>query len=166
MTKSIHLNIFDPASINKAIRDIEGYKKWLWDKAEQLAQRLAEYGLRRVEMGYAAAVFDGDKDVTVKVEPCGKGKYAIVASGTKLLLLEFGSGIKYGAGHPQAGKFGYGPGTYPGQTHVPDPGFWWYTGSDGKSHYSVGNAPSAVMYLTGIELRLEIERIAKEVFRS
>ena len=82
MSKIIHLNIFDPASVNKAIRDIEDYKKWLWGKAEQLAQRLAEYGLRRVEMGYNAAIFDGDKDVTVTVEQQGKGKYAIVASGS------------------------------------------------------------------------------------
>lgn len=167
MSKIVHLNIFDPASVNKAIRDIEDYKKWLWDKAEQLAQRLAEYGLRRVEMGYAAAVFDGGNDVTVKVEPRGKGKYAIVASGTTVLFLEFGSGIKlYGSGHPQAGQFGYGPGTYPGQTHVPTPGYWWYTGSDGGSHFSVGNPPSMVMYKTAEELRREIERIAKEVFRS
>ena len=166
MSKTIHIDVFDPASINKAIQEIEAYKKLVWGKAEELARRLAEYGLRRVEVGYDAAVFDGDKDFTVTVEERGKGKYAIAAGGKTLLLLEFGSGIKYGAGHPLDSKFGMGPGTYPGQTHVPDPGFWWYTGSDGKSHYSVGNAPSMVMYLTGMELRMEVERIAKEVFNS
>ena len=78
--------------------------------------------------------------------------------------MEFGSGVKYGAGHPLDGDLGMGPGTFPGQTHVPQPGYWWYKGEDGKSHYSVGNAPSMVMYLTGKELEWEVERIAKEVF--
>lgn len=166
--KTITLNIFDPASISEAARELRDYSKWIKDKADELAQRLAEYGLTRIEIGYASAIYDEDKsnrDVNVTVEHRGDNQYAIVASGHDVLFLEFGSGIVYGGGHPLDGELGYGPGTYPGQTHVPEPGYWWYTGEDGESHYSKGNAPSMVMYLTGIELELEMERIAREVFR-
>lgn len=167
MSKTIKIDIFNPASIQNAISELKSYKNWVKKKAEELAVWLADYGLQRVTIGYAAAVYDEEvRDVNVSVEYRGKNTVAIVASGKDVLFLEFGSGIRYGDGHPLNGEFGYGPGTYPGQTHVPDPGYWWYTGSDGKSHYSVGNAPSMVMYLTGMELRNEVERIAKEVFRQ
>ena len=169
MSKKITFDIFDPASIQRAAQEIRDYSKWVQNKTEELAKRLSEYGLRRVQVGYAAALYDVDKtqrDVTLTVEERGKGQYAIVAYGFDVLLLEFGSGIKYGSVHPLDGEFGMGPGTFPGQTHVPNPGYWWYKGEDGKSYFSVGNAPSMVMYLTGMELRNELIRIAREVFST
>lgn len=166
MSRTITINLLDPESIAKAVREIDEYSQWVQQKADALAKRLAAYGLRQVRIGYNAAVYDQDKDIEVSVENRGDNTYAVVAEGHDVLFLEFGSGIKYGAGHPLDSEFGYGPGTYPGQTHVPDPGYWWYTGKDGKSHYSVGNAPSMVMYLTANELRNELVSIAKEVFSS
>ena len=166
MSRTIHIDLMDSSSIDRAIRELRDYPRWIERKAGELAQRLAEYGLARVEMGYAAALYDGDKDVDVTVEKRDENAYAIVASGATVLILEFGAGVTYGSGHPQAGEFGYGPGTYPGQTHAMNPKGWWFTGSDGESHHSYGNVPSMVMYITGIELEQEVERIAKEVFRS
>ena len=169
MSRTITIDVFNPASIDAAVKETRAYGQWVQRKTEELAKRLAEYGLRRVQVGYNAALYDEDKtkrDVTLTVEERGTGQYAIVAYGYDVLLLEFGSGVKYGGGHPLDGEFGMGPGTFPGQTHVPVPGYWWYTGEDGKSHYSIGNAPSMVMYLTAMELRQEIMRIAREVFAS
>ncbi len=164
--RTITLDVFDPASVERAARELRDYAKWIQLRATELAKRLAAYGLTRVRTGYNAAVFpEESRDVSVSVEKRGENTYAVVAGGHDVLFLEFGSGIVYGAGHPQNADFGMGPGTYPGQTHVPDPGYWWYTGEDGESHYSVGNAPSMVMYLTGMELEQEVERIAKEVFK-
>ena len=166
MSRTITINILDPDSIANAVREIQEYSEWVQRKADALAKRLAAYGLRQVRIGYNAAVYDQDKDIDVSVENRGDNTYAVVAEGHDILFLEFGSGIKYGSGHPLDSEFGYGPGTYPGQTHVPDPGYWWYTGKDGESHFSVGNAPSMVMYLTANELRNELVSIAKEVFSS
>lgn len=149
-----------------AVRDLNLYTAWVKRKTEALAKRLAAYGLTQVRIGYNAAVYDQDKDVEVSVRSLGENTYAIVASGRDVLFLEFGAGVRYGEGHPLNGELGMGPGTYPGQTHVPVPGYWWYTGEDGKSHYSVGNAPGMVMYLTGMELEREVERIAREVFST
>lgn len=164
MSKTIAINILNPSSIDAAVREIREYSRWVQRKTQELAQRLAEYGLTRVQIGYADALYDGDKDVTVTVEQRGDNTYAIVASGKTVLLLEFGAGL-IGYGHPQAAQFGYGPGTYPGQTHVPEPGYWWFTGNDGESHFSRGNPPSMRMYLTAIELEQAIERVAREVFK-
>lgn len=169
MSRTITIDVFDPASVNRAAQEIRQYAQWVQRKTEELARRLSEYGLTRIQAGYAAALYDVDKtqrDVTLTIEKRGEGQYAIVAYGYDVLLLEFGSGIKYGAGHPLDGELGMGPGTFPGQTHVPTPGYWWYKGEDGKSHYSVGNAPSMVMYLTGMEMEREVERIAREVFST
>lgn len=164
MNKTINIDLFDTKSITAAVREVRNYRDWLKRKTEQLAQRLAEYGLTRVELGFVAAIYDGDKDYSVTLEPRGKNTYAIVASGATVLILEFGAGIRHGSGHPQAREFGYGPGTYPGQKHAIDPGYWWYTGSDGKSHYSEGNPPNMPMYQTAKELETQVERIAREVF--
>ena len=166
MSRTITINLLDSDSIANAVREIDEYSQWVQRKADALAKRLAAYGLRQVRIGYNAAVYDQDKDKEVSVENRGDNTYAVVAEGHDILFLEFGSGIKYGSGHPLDSEFGYGPGTYPGQTHVPDPGYWWYTGKDGESHFSVGNAPSMVMYLTANELRNELVSIAKEVFSS
>jgi hypothetical protein len=166
MSKTIRVNVFDVSSINSAVHELQMYAVWVQRKANELAERLADYGLQRVEIGYAGALYDGDKDVEVTLERREENTDAIVASGATVLILEFGAGVTYGNGHPQAAEFGYGPGTYPGQTHAFDPKGWWYTGSDGKGHHSYGNVPSMVMYITGIELEQEVERVAKEVFST
>lgn len=155
----------DSAGIQGAIRELRDYQQRLRTKCAELSERLAQYGLQRAQMEYDAAIYDGTKDVTVNVEERGENTYAIVASGRTVLILEFGAGI-YGDGHPLAGEMGYGPGTYPGQTHVPDPGYWWFTDENGKSVYSYGNPPSMAMYMTSVELMSEIERIAREVFST
>lgn len=164
MSRTIHVDLLNPASIDAAVQELRDYAKWVERKAEALAKRLAAYGLTQVRIGYNAAAYPQDRHIEVSVESRGENTYAIVASGRDVLFLEFGAGVRYGGGHPLNGDLGMGPGTYPGQTHVPNPGYWWYTGEDGESHYSVGNAPSMVMYLTGMELEREFVRIAREVF--
>ncbi len=150
-----------------AVRDLNLYTAWVKRKTEALARRLAEYGLKRVEVGYNAALYDGTKHILLYVEQRSENEFAIIADGSTVLILEFGAGVRYGSGHPLAGQFGFGPGTYPNQKHAINPGYWYYTGEDGTGHhYSAGNAPSMVMYLTGMELEREVERIAREVFST
>lgn len=166
MSKTIAIDILDASSVDAAVREIQEYARWVQTKAEALAKRLAAYGLTQVRIGYNAAVYDEDKHIEVSVANRGDNTYVITAEGRDVLFLEFGAGVRYGDGHPLNGELGMGPGTYPGQTHVPEPGYWWYMGEDGESHFSVGNAPSMVMYLTAMELEREVERIAMEVFST
>ena len=163
MSKTIRLNLFDPASVQAAIREIEAYKKWVVEKANELAERLADMGAVNVSLGFSRAVYTGDKDVDVTVEQLSDNKYAIVASGETVLFLEFGSGITYGYGHPNPSVDGQpmGPGTYPSDKgHWKDPKGWWIPGSE----HTYGNPPSMTMYQTGKDLRENLEQIAREVF--
>ena len=154
---------FDPASIQAAIRELESYQRWLFEKAEELARRLADKGLINISLGYGRAIYTGDKDVSVTVEQRSINTYAIVASGETVLILEFGAGVRYGYGHPNPTVNGVqmGPGTYPNaKGHWDDPK-GWYT-PDGE--HTFGNPPSMTMYETAKGLREELTKIAREVF--
>lgn len=130
----------------------------------ELCRRLAQYGLVLAEASFAGAAYDGPKDVSVEVEETENG-YKIVASGTTVLLVEFGAGVTLGYGHPLASQFGYGPGTYPGQRHAMSGNGWYLPKSKGGGH-TYGNPPSMTMYNTARDIRREIESIAREVFSS
>lgn len=163
MSRIIHLDPFDPASVQAAIKEIEDYKKWLEGKAQELVKRLADMGVVNVSLGFARAVYTGDKDVDVTVEQRDANTYAIVASGETVLFLEFGAGVIYGYGHPNPTVDGtaMGPGTYPSDNgHWNDPKGWWIPGGG----HTYGNPPSMTMYQTGKDLRENLEQIAKEVF--
>lgn len=167
--KTIHIDIMNIASIRKAMKDVEEYKRWLDTKCDELAQRLADMGAVNVSLGYARAIYDGPKDFDVTVEHLGEGKYAINASGRTVLFLEFGAGVTYGSGHPQDADFGFGPGTYPGQKRAMNPNGWFFYDYDSGGRYTRrtwGNPPSMAMYLTAKELRERVEEVAREVFRE
>ena len=164
MSKTIKMTL-DTKSIVNAINELNDYQSWLHKKANELAKRLADMGSVNVSLGYSRAIYTGPKDTEVTVEDRGDSTYAIVASGETVLILEFGAGVTYGSGHPQADEFGYGPGTYPGQTHAMDPRGWYLPKEKGGGH-TYGNAPSMTMYQTAKDLREDLERIAREVFSS
>ena len=165
MSRTIRMNL-NTASINAAINELREYKTWIQRKADELARKLAEYGADNAAVGYFLVQYDGPREnIDVNVEDRGEGKYAIVASGHPVLIVEFGAGITYGSGHPLAGQMGYGPGTYPGQTHAMT-GRGWYLPKEAGGGHTYGNPPSMTMYNTGKELRDEVERIAREVFSA
>lgn len=161
MTKVININLFDTDTIDAAIREIEAYRKRVLRKANEIAEKLADIGVVNVSLGYARAIYTGQKDVTVTVEQHGENTYAIVASGGAVLFLEFGAGVTYGYGHPQNDQFGYGPGTYPSNKgHWNDPNGWYTPGGE----HTYGNPPSMTMYLTAKELKDRVQEVAQEVF--
>ncbi len=163
---SIRIEISGEKSIDEVIGRLVRYQSWIAQKANIIAERLASIGGVKVSTDFSRSVYVGEKDVSVSVENIGDGKYAIIASGETVLILEFGAGVTYGYGHPQATEFGMGPGTYPnGKGHWDDPKGWWIPKSAGGGH-TYGNPPNMPMYNTEQELKKEIERVAREVFNS
>lgn len=153
----------DPASINAAIKSLEEYEKWVEERSMVLCERLASLGATRASLDFSRATYDGKNDVSVKVEAISNG-YKVIASGGAVLFIEFGSGAKYGSGHPE--PMGYGPGTYPGKGHWDDPNGWYLPSdvAEYKGQKSYGNPPAAGMY-NGRKMAIEeFYRIAKEVF--
>ena len=154
-----------PLSVASARKGIDRYISLLSPKSKEVCRRLAEKGRAYAQFSYAFAQYDGDRNVNVSVEPKGLRSFQIVASGKDALFIEFGAGVTYGYGHPEASAMGYGPGTYP-PTNPMRPWWnsqygWWIPGS---GIHTYGNPPSMTMYWTGKNLRNEIESTAKEVF--
>ena len=122
--------------------------------------RLAAVGATVASIQFSRAIYNGTNDVSVRVDSTGSVA-VIYAEGESVAFIEFGSGDKYGHGHPQAGELGMGPGTYPeGKGHWDDPRGWWY----GHGKHTYGNPPAMAMYQAVQAMTEQITMIAKEVF--
>lgn len=157
----------DGSGADEAAKGVLEYAKWLEQKCDELAARLADLGGFTASLGFARAFYVGPNDAAITVEKKGNGHYVIKANGTSVLFIEFGSGVTYGYGHPEPN--GYGPGTYPGKGHWDDPNGWYLPknaqAADGTKH-SYGNPPAKAMYNAVTELEQNLDSIVREVFES
>lgn len=161
MSKKIKVELSDEG-IDNAIREVRRYKEWVLAKEVELRQKLADRGAQVARIHFTGAAYDGNNNITVRVDNTGNIA-AIYAEGSAVAFIEFGSGL-FGYGHPQAGEFGMGPGTWSdgpeGKGHWDDPNGWYYT--HGKK--SRGNPPAMGMWNAVRTMSEEILIIAKEVF--
>lgn len=162
MPKRIVIDGLSNKNINAAIKEVRKYKAWVESKEKELVAKLAERGAEVARVTFASATYDGINDVTVRVDNTGSVA-VIYAEGQAVAFIEFGSGDRYGHGHPKAGELGMGAGTYPSDKgHWDDPKGWWY--AHGKHTY--GNPPAMAMYQAIQVMQEEITRIAREVFTT
>ena len=162
MPKRIVINGLSQESIDNAIREVRNYKAWVLQKENELRVRLAAVGATVASIQFSRAIYNGTNDVSVRVDNTGSVA-VIYAEGEAVAFIEFGSGDRYGHGHPQAGEFGMGPGTYPdGKGYWDNPKGWWY----GHSQHTYGNPPAMAMYQAVQAMTEQITTIAKEVFRA
>ena len=151
------------SGIERLQKAVDEYQKWQEQKTAELLDRLVMLGASTASIRFARATYTGLKDATVTVEPIANG-YVIKAEGQSVLFLEFGSGIRYGSGHPENAEYGMGPGTYPdGKGHWDDPKGWWLPKNKGGGH-TYGNPPAMAMYEARKSIEQELVRIVKEVF--
>ena len=160
----IVIDPLDHKSVANAVKELERYKRWVQEKEEILRQRLAHLGATVASIEFSRAVYNGTNQVSVRVEDNGR-KATIFAEGSAVLFIEFGSGEKYGGGHPDAGKFGYGPGTYSegpnGKGHWDDPNGWYFS----HGQHSFGNPPAMAMVHARDAMLEQLTAIAREVFK-
>lgn len=160
MNEKISIDIMVPGSIGEALAKLRNYKNWVMEKEAELRNRLAMVGASVASIQFARAIYNGTNDVTVRVDNTGSVA-VIYAEGSAVAFIEFGSGAKYGYGHPEAAKFGTGPGTYPsGKGHWDNPKGWWY----GHGQHSYGNPPAMAMYQAREQIVEQVTQIAREVF--
>lgn len=162
MPKEITVDPLNKTSVADAIKELKRYKAWVVKKEVLLRSRLSMIGATVASVQFSRAIYNGAKDVTVRVDNTGSVA-VIYAEGKDVAFIEFGAGAKYGYGHPEAAKFGTGPGTYPdGKGHWDNPKGWWY----GNSQHSFGNPPAMAMYEARERMVEQVTQIAREVFRS
>jgi hypothetical protein len=161
LAKRINVHLTND-SIASAAKELRRYAAWVEQKEVELCTRLAQIGLNVAKINFEMAAYDGLNDVTVRVDQTGSVA-VIYAEGSAVAFIEFGSGAKYGYGHPDAAKHGFGPGTYPS-----DKGLWnnekgWWFGS---GQHTYGNAPAMGMYKAVQAMTEQITQIAREVFST
>lgn len=161
--------------IDKAIKELNDYKKWLKDCTEKFLKALADEGAQIATAKFQRAVYDGTNDVKVSVENREENTVAVVAVGSAVLFIEFGTGVKYPDNHPEAGKNGFtrgGYGYYLGRLK----NGWRYTGNPGSNGevitsgehagevHTYGNPVNMSMYQTVRELEEHFEEIARRCY--
>lgn len=161
MARKIEIELSNK-SINVAMKELRRYSAWVSQKEAELRSRLAMLGATVASIQFSRAIYNGSNDVSVRVDNTGSVA-VIYAEGETVAFIEFGAGATYGYGHPQAGEFGVGPGTYPdGKGHWDNPKGWWY----GSGQHSYGNPPAMAMSAAVREIAENVTRIATEVFRA
>ena len=161
MARDIEIELTNE-SIGAAIKELRRYKKWIVKKEAELRSKLAIRGATVASIQFARAIYNGSNDISVRVDNTGSVA-VIYAEGQSVAFIEFGSGATYGYGHPQAGEFGVGPGTYPdGKGHWDNPNGWWY----GSGQHSYGNPPAMAMWTAVQEITENVTEIAREVFAT
>lgn len=148
-------------SIEKAIKQIEQYGKWVSEKSDLLAEKLAEIGLNEARIRFEEAA---PGEITTSVERTQNG-WKIVASGDSVCFIEFGAGVYYNSNSdyplpkPQGivgiGEYGKGKGKR---------NAWGYYDDNHNLVITHGTPASMPMYFAGKNMEQEISRIAKEVF--
>jgi hypothetical protein len=164
-------------SIKNAIQELEEYRKDVIEKCKLLTKRLAECGEKVAVEKVSESPLGRTVKLRIDCEPEKMGcKAVLIATGKTieseerepfytLLAIEFGAGIYYNRGNenPKANELGFGVGTYPGQIHAFEDG-WYYLGNDDKWHYTHGVKATMPMYSASLEIIQKYREIAKEVF--
>lgn len=175
MGKKVIRGDLSSKGIQSIINQLQDYKKDLYCKTELLCQRLAEAGMTVAQSAVGESPLGKTITLRIDMEPSKAGcKAMLIASGqTKsndygtvntLLLVEFGAGVFYNpSDNPKAGEMGYGIGTFPGQIHAFEDG-WYYWGEDEKWHYTHGIKATMPMYNASVTVRQQVAEIAREVF--
>lgn len=162
----IKINPFDKASITDAIKQLRQYEKEFLRKEKEFVRRLTEIGVSVASAGFATADYDGVNDVVVSMEQNGT-RAKVIASGTTVGFIEFGTGVKY----PEWDNTGmeYTPpkhGTY-GKGRGARPHGWFFkpNGSEGASQHTYGNPPAEAMQTARDVMVERVIQIAREVWR-
>ena len=172
--------------IEKVINRLEEFEKSLQSKCDEFSRRLADIGVRIANIHYETAPYAGTKDVTVEIQPDGNGSVTIVASGTSVLFIEFGTGIINPYDAPEAralltdggasidalGQHGEKRGSspfgwfYPAENGLgsPAPSTTEYSYKHPDLIHTYGSNATPAMYRARKNMIENIEKVAREVF--
>lgn len=182
--KKIVIDLSKPSTIDKAIKEVQEYKKWLTTKTAELVSLLTRNGATVASAKFAGAAYAGFNDVEVTSEIHSDGKRTvgtIRADGDAVLFIEFGTGITMPEapaeelaittpGIPGHGTYGQGQGAnpkgwiYEGMQGVVVPnGTAESTVAPGKVR-TFGNPASHSMFDTRQRLIDDFDKYVQEVF--
>lgn len=169
----IRIDITKAGDIDAAISQIKWYKQHFERDCNRLCERLAELGSAAARVTYEVASYAGTNDIEVHTEPTENGCY-IVASGTTVGFIEFGTGIAHPlgefaaqAGAPGHGTYGKCMGKHPNWTYIGNPGNSGQVIANSKNGTVVrttGNPPANAFPRAVKAIQENFVQVAKEVF--
>lgn len=170
--KVISINL-DAKEIGRAIKELDKYKQELLKKEQRLLERLSMIGVQEASVRFTTAIYDGVNDVTVTLEQTSNG-YSIIANGSAVAFIEFGSGVYHNTSEPYPnprpdgvvgiGEYGQGKGKRRAWFYKGEPG----TNGEVQSNGVVktrGNPAAMPMWYASEEMKKSILQIAREVFQ-
>lgn len=177
MAKKIFKTDLSVSGIKALQKQLQDYQKDLTNKCRELAKQLSEIGIK--VSGERIGESPLGKYVTIKTEITEEQagcKAILIATGSvkesegyapfnTLLAIEFGAGIHYNkTPNPNADKFNMGVGTFPGQIHAFEDGWYYWDDKVQKWRYTHGVKATMPMYNASMEIQQNIVKIAKDVF--
>ena len=163
----------DLKDIDKAIKEVEEYKKTFESNVTKLVTELTDLGKDQASQNFKSAQYDGTNDVQVSSRVY-KRTGRITASGQATLFIEFGTGVTYGSNHPEAHMHGYRPGSYgPNGLRTT----WAYYGEPGTRGVirketdkgtlvtTHGNPANRCLYDAGKIIEMLAPKIARGIFK-
>ena len=175
MSRTITIDIFNPASIDAAVKEIRDYAEWVKRKMDELRERVAYFIAKDASAVFNTAVADdliGEGavigSVNVVVEDNGN-MTLVIANGEDAVFMEFGAGVYYNGGvgsspNPLGAALGYTIGSYGNGNGAK--AVWGFKGDDGALHLTHGVPASMPLYRALQSVVNDIEQIAREVFSS
>lgn len=157
----------DSKSIDKALKEIREYKKWLQKKTDELLSALVDVGVKEASIRFTTAMYDGleaQPDADVEGIKTNDG-WVIRAKGRDVVFIEFGAGVYHNPSEPYPnprpdgivgiGEFGDGKGKRQG---------WVYKNANDERVFTRGNPSAMPLWYATQEMERQITKIAREVF--
>lgn len=149
----------------------------LKDKVRQISMKLAEIGIDVATAQVDSSPLGHYVTLNLDISPVQAGTRAILtaigevkhADGREpfnlLLALEFGAGIYYNPKpNPNASDFGLGIGTFPGQVHAFEDGWYYWDEQTQSWKYTHGVKATMPMYKANTAIITNIKNVVREVF--
>lgn len=176
------------SDLDKLADKMEEIRRKIELKVDEFANRLGQLGVRIASTYYSQAPYAGENDVEVHLEPGSQtGTVTIVASGTAVLFIEFGTGVTMPDAPEARGELVKASGIVDhgqyGSRRGANPRGWYYSAEKGigsvtplgtepatkpgMEHliHTYGNPAYPAMYMARNDLIDNITSIAKEVFK-
>lgn len=169
MSKDIEIRM-STKSLNDAIKELKRLEDDFMRKFDIFVRILVNDGVQvaRTWISTGAGI-ERSASVAYQVDSSGDIAVAVIQmTGKDALFIEFGAGIYYNPSdppHANSVKPPMGVGTYPGQTHAFDNG-WWYYGPNGESVYTHGTEGTYPMYHASENIQNNAIKRALQIFRS
>lgn len=176
--KKFKVNILSPSSVAQLEKELMAYQNDLQNKTRILAQRLADKGITVARAKIGESPLGKYVTVTTNLSDLQMGTKAILTAVgdvktsdeypdfNTLLAIEFGAGIYYNKPeNPKGPEVGYGPGTFPGQIHAFDDGWYYWDEEEQRWRYTHGVKATMPMYTASVKIIEDVIGTAREVFK-